>query len=77
MLMEHITILLCLFISFKKWLLSYRALGQCGFQKDGSLTPDPEDSQYILSLPTRHIWEITPDLRTAIVEAGKFCQMVS
>nr|XP_034320165.1 carnitine O-palmitoyltransferase 1, liver isoform-like isoform X2 [Crassostrea gigas] len=50
------------------------ALDQCGFQKDGSLTPDPEDSQYILSLPTRHIWEITPDLRTAIVEAGKLCQ---
>lgn len=51
------------------------ALDQCGFLKDGSLTPNPEDSQYILSMPTRHIWEITPDLRTAIVEAEKFCQM--
>nr|XP_022311882.1 carnitine O-palmitoyltransferase 1, liver isoform-like [Crassostrea virginica] len=50
------------------------ALEQCGFLNDGALPPNPEDAQFVLSLPTRHIWEITPDLRTAITEAEKFCQ---
>ena len=54
----------------------YRALEQCGFLKDGALPPNPDDAQFVLSLPTRHIWEITPDLRTAITEAEKFCQTV-
>ncbi|XP_048749687.2 carnitine O-palmitoyltransferase 1, liver isoform-like isoform X2 [Ostrea edulis] len=49
------------------------ALEQCGFLKDGSLPPNPEDAKFVISTPTRNIWEITPDLKTAILEAERVC----